>query len=148
MRVGGRRRFQTQVALQGLWGRSSKVVISRVCSRIRENLDLIIDRPNSHEFGYRLDSSVFSTLEALGLWGSFGRSNQSMTEFQSGLFEIRRSGLTRSPTADGDAVNRPFTAQRESNVRKFFGKLGDSHAEDARLAIGTGPGFVILGDNQ
>ena len=89
----------------GLRGRASKVVISRVCSRIRENLDRITDRPNSHEFGYRLDSSVFSTLEALGLWGSFGRSNQSMTEFQSGLFEIRRSGLTRSPTADGDAVN-------------------------------------------
>ncbi len=25
------------------------------------------DRPNSHEFGYRLDSSVFCTLEALSL---------------------------------------------------------------------------------
>ena len=37
------------------------------CSRIRENSVGWPSDPNSHEFGYMLDSSVFCTLEALAL---------------------------------------------------------------------------------
>lgn len=41
-------------------------MIEYVCSRIRENSDRITERPNSHEFGYGMRSSVFFILEALG----------------------------------------------------------------------------------
>ena len=63
---GRNRRFRFRASM----ARASKVVISSVCSRIRENSDRGTDRPNSHEFGYRLDSSVFSTLEALASMAS------------------------------------------------------------------------------
>ncbi len=122
-------------------GRASKVSISLVCSRIRENSDRVAHRPNSHEFGYTLDSSAFHTLEALPQRGSVIAASRMTRPFQGRPGSLSATqGSPRAQATLGDVTQ----SLREKDRRADGRTISARQREGGRIASSTTHMRVVL----